>query len=160
MASLSERSLGGRGEGWVAAQVALVGFIGLCETLGPRWPDSAAHPLAAAGVVVASMGILLFLTGAFSLGRSLTPLPKPKDDASLREGGAYALVRHPMYGGVIVAVAGWSMAATPLGLAATALCALFLELKTRREETWLRERYPSYDVYRRRVRWKFVPGIR
>lgn len=142
------------------AQAAVVAVIGLCETLGPRWPDSAAQPLAAAGVVVAAMGLLLFLAGAFSLGRSLTPLPKPKDDASLREGGAYALVRHPMYGGVIVAVAGWSIATTPLGLAATALGALFLELKTRREERWLVERYPSYHAYRRRVPWKFVPGIR
>jgi hypothetical protein len=110
VASPSERSLGGRGEGWVAAQVALVGVIVLCETLGPSWPESAAHVLAAAGVVVA--------------------------------------------------VAGWSMAATPVGLAATALGALFLELKTRREEAWLVARYPSYDAYRRRVPWKFVPGVR
>lgn len=161
MASPSEfRSLGGRGEGWVAAQVALVGVIAPCEILGPRWPASAAHVLTAAGVVVAAMGILLFLGGGFSLGRSLTPLPKPKDDASLSEDGAYALVRHPMYGGVLLAVAGWSLTASPLGLAATALSALFLELKSRREETWLAERYPGYDAYRRRVRWKFVPGIR
>jgi protein-S-isoprenylcysteine O-methyltransferase Ste14 len=144
----------------VAAQVALVGAIVLCETHGPGWPESAAHALAAAGLVVAAMGILLFLAGTLSLGRSLTPFPKPRDDASLREGGAYALVRHPMYGGVIVAVVGWSMAATPLGLAATALGALFLELKTRREEAWLVERYPGYEDYRRRVRWKFIPGMR
>lgn len=161
MTSPSEfRSLGGRGEGWLAAQVALVGVIVPCEILGPRWPAPAAPLLTAAGIVVAAMGILLFLGGGFSLGRSLTPLPKPKDDASLREGGAYALVRHPMYGGVLLAVAGWSLAASPLGLAATALGALFLELKSRREETWLVERYPGYDAYRRRVRWKFVPGIR
>ena len=106
------------------------------------------------------MGILLFLAGAIGLGRSLTPFPRPRDDASLREGGAYAIVRHPMYGGVILAVAGWSLAATPLGLVATALGALFLELKTRREEAWLVEQYAGYAAYRRRVRWKFVPGIR
>jgi protein-S-isoprenylcysteine O-methyltransferase Ste14 len=153
-------SLGRRGEGWVAAQVALVGVIVVCETLGPGWPEPPARALGAAGAFVAAIGILLFLAGALSLGRSLTPFPRPRDGASLREGAAYALVRHPMYGGVIVAATGWSMIATPFGLAATAFGALFLELKTRREETWLLERYPGYDAYRRRVRWKFVPGIR
>ena len=152
--------LGGRGEGWVVAQVALAGLVVLCELFGPAWPEPAAHALAAAGVVVAAMGILLFLAGGRSLGRSLTPFPKPSQEASMREGGAYGLVRHPMYGGVLLAAAGWSLAASPLGLAATALAALFLELKARREETWLVERYPGYDAYRRRVRWKFVPGIR
>lgn len=160
MPSPSLRSLGRRGEGWVAAQVALAGVIVLCETLGPGWPESAARALAAIGLAVGAMGILLFLAGALSLGRSLTPFPRPRGGASLREGGAYACVRHPMYGGVIVAVAGWSMAATPLGLAATAIGALFLELKTRREEAWLVERYPGYAAYRQRVLWKFVPGIR
>lgn len=153
-------SLGGRGEGWVVAQVALGGLIVLCELLGPDWPASVAGALAGAGAGVAAVGIVLFLAGTVSLGRSLTALPRPTDDASMRENGAYRLVRHPMYGGVILAVAGWSMARTPLGLAATALLAAFLELKSRREETWLRERYPRYDAYRGRVRWKFVPGIR
>jgi protein-S-isoprenylcysteine O-methyltransferase Ste14 len=160
VASPVQRSFGGRGGGWVAAQAAVIVGIVLCEALGPGWPRSAARALAAAGVVVAGMGILLFLAGAIGLGRLLTPFPKPRNDGSLREGGAYAIVRHPMYGGVILGFAGWSLAATPLGLAATALGALFLELKTRREEAWLVEEYSSYAAYRRRVRWKFVPGVR
>ena len=160
VAPSARRSLSGRGEGWVAAQVAVVAAIVLSETLGPGWPQSAAHALRALGAVVAAIGTLLFLTGAICLGRSLTPFPRPRNDASLREGGAYAFVRHPMYGGVILTFVGWSLAATPLGLAATALGALFLELKTRREETWLVEQYSGYAAYRRRVRWKFVPGVR
>jgi protein-S-isoprenylcysteine O-methyltransferase Ste14 len=144
----------------VAAQVAVVAAIVLCEFLGPSWAAAWAHALAPLGVVLAALGILLFLAGLVSLGRSLSPLPKPRDDASMRERGAYAWVRHPMYAGVIVAVLGLSLAASPLGLAATALGALFLDRKSAREETWLVERYPGYDGYRRRVRWKFVPGIR
>lgn len=62
--------------------------------------------------------------------------------------------------GVIVAVLGWSLAASPLGLAATSLGALFLDRKSALEESWLVERYPGYDGYRERVRWKFVPGVR
>jgi protein-S-isoprenylcysteine O-methyltransferase Ste14 len=37
---------------------------------------------------------------------------------------------------------------------------LFLELKARREEAWLVARYAGYEAYRRRVRWKFFPGLR
>jgi protein-S-isoprenylcysteine O-methyltransferase Ste14 len=144
----------------VVAQVALAGLIVLCQFLGPGWPESVAGALAVAGGGIATMGVVLFLAGMFSLGRSLTPFPKPKGQASMHEGGVYGFVRHPMYGGVILAVAGWSMVRTPLGLAAAALLTAFLDLKSRREEVWLVERYPRYDVYRRRVRWRFVPGIR
>jgi protein-S-isoprenylcysteine O-methyltransferase Ste14 len=48
----------------------------------------------------------------------------------------------------------------PLALVPTAVAAVFLELKSRREEAWLAERYTEYDEYRRRVRWRFIPGVR
>ena len=71
----------------------------------------------------------------------------------------YRFVRHPMYGGVIVMAVGWSLATSPLALPAALGLGVFLELKSRREEAWLQERYPGYEGYRRRTRWKFVPGV-
>jgi protein-S-isoprenylcysteine O-methyltransferase Ste14 len=153
-------SLGRRGEGWVAAQVVLVALVVLVEILGPGWPQSVAVVLFVAGAGIAALGIALFLAGILALGRSLTPFPKPKEEASLNEGGAYGFVRHPMYGGVILAIAGWSLARTPVGLVMTAVAVLFLELKSRREEAWLVARYAGYEGYRQRVRWKFFPGLR
>jgi protein-S-isoprenylcysteine O-methyltransferase Ste14 len=144
----------------VVAQVVLVGLVVLVELLGPGWPRSVAHVLFIGGVAVLALGIVQFLAGILALGRSLTPFPKPREEASLNEGGAYGFVRHPMYGGVILAIAGWSLARTPLGLAMTAVAVLFLELKSRREEAWLVARYAGYEAYRQRVRWKFVPGLR
>ena len=38
------------------------------------------------------------------------------------------------------------------------LLLLFFDLKSRREEQWLRERYPGYDSYQRRVR-KLIPWL-
>jgi protein-S-isoprenylcysteine O-methyltransferase Ste14 len=138
----------------------LVALVVLVEILGPGWPQSVAVMLFVAGVAIVALGTALFLAGTLALGRSLTPLPKPKEEASLKEGGVYAFVRHPIYGGVILAIAGWSLARTPLGLAMTAVTVLFLELKSRREEAWLVARYPGYEGYRQRVRWKFLPGLR
>jgi protein-S-isoprenylcysteine O-methyltransferase Ste14 len=139
--------------------VGLVALVVFSELLGPDWPASVAAFVFVAGVVVVGCGTVLFLAGIAALGRSLTPFPKPKDEASLNEGGAYRLVRHPMYGGVLLVVAGWSLMSTPMGLATTALVAAFLELKSRREEAWLVERFARYEAYRQRVRRKFVPGI-
>ena len=142
------------------AQVVLVALVVLGEAFGPGWPGSVAAMLVVAGIAIIVLGIVLFLAGILALGRSLTPFPKPKDEASLNEGGAYGFVRHPMYGCVLLAVAGWSLTTTPIGIAMTALVAVFLELKSRREEAWLVERYPEYAGYRQRVRWKFFPGVR
>jgi protein-S-isoprenylcysteine O-methyltransferase Ste14 len=144
----------------MVAQVVLVALVVLVELLGPGWPQSVAFVLVLAGVAILALGIVLFLAGIFALGRSLTPFPKPSEEASLTEGGAYGFVRHPMYGGVILAIAGWSLTRTPLGLVMTALAVLFLELKSRREEAWLVARYTGYEAYRQRVRWKFFPGLR
>ena len=37
------------------------------------------------------------------------------------------------------------------------LLAIWLDLKSRREEGWLRGRYPEYEAYRQRTR-RFIPG--
>lgn len=47
-------------------------------------------------------------------------------------------------------------ALTVVGIVVVAL----LEMKSRRKEAWLVDRYTGYEAYRRRVRWWFVPGIR
>ena len=153
-------ALGSRGQGWLAAQVVILGLILLCGFIGPGWPDPAAQALRIVGVIVGVAGCVLAVAGGLALGPSLTPLPRPKEDASLSDRGVYGLVRHPIYGGVLLAAIGWSLATAPLALVPTALGVVFLELKSEREEAWLAERYPNYRDYRRRVRWKFVPGIR
>jgi protein-S-isoprenylcysteine O-methyltransferase Ste14 len=141
-------------------QVVLVALVVLVEVLGPPWPQSLAVLLFVAAVALLALGIALFLAGILALGRSLTPFPRPKDEASLNVGGAYGFVRHPMYGGVILVMAGWSLLRTPVGLAMTAVVVGFLELKSRREEAWLVTGYAGYEEYRQRVRWKFFPGVR
>jgi protein-S-isoprenylcysteine O-methyltransferase Ste14 len=151
-------SLGRRGEGWFALQMLLVLTTAALGFVGPTWPW---HPiLIAIGVLLAVVGAGIALAGIVGLGTSLTPLPKPRDRSTLREDGIFGMVRHPIYSGAIALAFGWSLATTPLALAATVVGSLFVELKSRREEAWLLERYPAYQGYRRRVRWKFVPGIR
>ena len=111
------------------------------------------------GLLIAVAGTLLVVLGVLALGRSFTPLPRPRGRTRLRESGIFRLVRHPVYGGTILIGLGWSLADAPLGLIPTTLLALLFDLKARREEAWLIERFPRYAAYRARTPRGFVPWL-
>ena len=153
-------SLGPRGEGWVAIQgVILAGILlgGLVEAPG-AW--SALTPVSVAGVVIMGAGGLLALLGVLHLGRSLTALPHPRDGSRLVESGVYSLVRHPIYGGLVIGTLGYGLAMhAPLTAAVGSLVLLgFFRLKSAREEIWLEQRYAGYPAYRARTR-RIIPFV-
>src|SRR5512140_3953677 len=101
-----------RGEWYVIAQVALIALV----VIGPRtipgfppWPASIAKISLVAGALLMTAGALLLLVSAVRLGPSLTPLPHPKDDATLVTTGPYRLVRHPSSAGGLVLARGWGL---------------------------------------------------
>ena len=139
-------------------QLLLAAAIAGCGFVGVYWPGSVESFFGILGLLIGA-GVLLVVLGVLSLGRSFTPLPRPHARTRLRQGGIFRLVRHPVYGGAILVGLGWSLAAAPLGLAPTALLAVLFDLKARREEAWLIERFPDYAVYRARTRRRFVPWL-
>ncbi len=153
---------GERGEWYLALQAVLFVLV----AVGPRtWPGLPAWGVgwsragSVGGGLLLVAGGLLAGAGAVNLGRNLTPLPRPKDDASLVVAGAYRIVRHPIYSGLSAMSFGWGLWAHGwLTLGYALLLFLFFDLKSRREETWLREKYPAYADYQRRVR-KLVPFV-
>jgi protein-S-isoprenylcysteine O-methyltransferase Ste14 len=151
-----------RGEGWVIAQSVLMAAIILVpRRIGalPSWPPALARLGAVAGASGLALGAALGLAAGIELGPNLTPLPRPRVDASLVQTGAYALVRHPIYTSLLLAALGWSLlrTSTPALLLSVALAALF-DRKASYEERWLTERFPEYEGYRRRVR-KLIPWV-
>jgi protein-S-isoprenylcysteine O-methyltransferase Ste14 len=149
---------GPRGEGWVALQLLLGAAIAGCGLVGVYWPGSVESFLGVLGLLIAVAGALLVVLGVLSLGRSFT-LPRPRARTRLRQGGIFRLVRHPVYGGAILIGLGWSLADAPLGLVPTLLLAVLFDLKARREEAWLIERFPEYAAYQTRTRRRFVPWL-
>lgn len=153
---------GTRGEWLVAAQVALMALV----FFGPRsigglgsspWP--AAPVWRVTGVALVISGLALLLAGGIGLGPGLTPLPYPKDGARLVESGPFALVRHPMYSGGVFIAFGWALCACSwLTVADSFLLFVFLDVKSRREERWLEEKFPGYRDYKRRVA-RFIPFV-
>ena len=151
--------LGRRGEGWFLIQVVLLGAVAVAGWLGPAWSGTARVVGMGVGVVLLGLGGLLAVRGILDLRHNLTPFPKPVDDARLVDTGAYRLARHPIYGGLILGAFGWGLvsASIPALVGGSAL-ALFLRLKSGREEVWLADRFEAYDEYRARTR-RFVPWL-
>lgn len=151
---------GPRGEWYVVTQALLFVLIlwGPRDVPGLSWPIWGTVS-SSTGIALMVLGLALSVAAALNLGSNLTPLPHPKDDASFVASGPYRVVRHPMYGGVILLALGWSFHVEGLlTLGYTALTILFFDIRTRCEEAWLMQRFPEYAVYRMRVR-KLIPFI-
>jgi protein-S-isoprenylcysteine O-methyltransferase Ste14 len=74
--------------------------------------------------------------------------------------GPYALVRHPMYVGVLVMLAGVPLAlGSYWGLLLVLAAVPILVLRILDEEHMLRRELDGYEAYTRNVRWRLVPGV-
>jgi protein-S-isoprenylcysteine O-methyltransferase Ste14 len=135
--------------------LALLALTGIAT--GGAWSAQVAALTMIGGLVSMIAGSTLVGRGLLDLGRNLTPVPRPRDDAALVESGIYSLVRHPIYGGLIAVAFGWGLfVASPLTLMLAVGLALFFDLKSRREESWLRDRYAGYEAYATRTH-RFFP---
>ena len=141
-------------------QFILFGLIALAGWwAGEAWSGTVATVTWALGFALMAVGIVLAGAGLLGLGRNLTPMPRPREGTQLVDSGAYAAVRHPIYGGIIAAAAGWSLyCASPLALLLTGALAALFDLKSRREELWLIEHDESYAEYMARTR-RFFPRL-
>ena len=153
---------GARGEWYVVVQSLLIILI----AVGPRtwngwpsWPFPGGPVVLISGLAFLVGGACLAGAGGATLGAALTPLPYPAANGVLRVTGAFRMVRHPMYSGVILAAFGWALVAHGWLTILYALVGFaFLDVKSRREEQWLVERYPDYPAYQRRIR-KLIPFV-
>ena len=153
---------GTRGEWYVVGQVVIFGLIlvGPHSAGGlPSWTGPFAIVATIVGAALMAAGATLSIWGTLALGTNLSVLPYPKEGSRFVESGPYRVVRNPIYSGLILGSFGLALVwHSWFGLLyAVALLVLF-DLKTRREERWLRERYPGYADYQRRVR-KLIPWV-
>jgi protein-S-isoprenylcysteine O-methyltransferase Ste14 len=152
-------SLGGRGEGWFLLQLLLFAAIAAAGLVGPAWSGAGRTAGQVIGAVMILWGGLLSLRGVLDLRENLTPFPKPLPGARLVDTGSYGLVRHPIYGGLIVGAGGWGIfTASPLALLLALALGVFFDLKSRREELWLSEQFAGYAAYRSRTR-RMLPWV-
>jgi len=105
-------------------------------------------------VAVAALGLMFTWWARLYLGRLWSRSVTKKGDHRVVDAGPYAIVRHPIYTGMIVAIfAAAVLKGMPIGVAGAILIALAFWIKARLEERFLREQLgpDAYDSYRRRV---------
>ena len=125
--------------------------------IGPAWLQ--ARVVAAArwplwtGAALVAAGLLFTVWARVHLGRNWSGIVTLKHDHELVTSGPYAIVRHPIYSGLLLAFIGSAIANGEWrGLVAVVVVAAALWRKLRLEERWMGEQFgTAYERYRRRV---------
>jgi len=106
------------------------------------------------GLALTVGGIAFAAWARFFLGRNWSGRVSIKKDHELIRSGPYAIVRHPIYTGFIVALAGTTIAIGEIrAVLALAIVAIALRFKSKREEQFLREQFgEEYARYRHEVK--------
>jgi protein-S-isoprenylcysteine O-methyltransferase Ste14 len=106
-----------------------------------------------AGFAVAAAGLLFTVWARRHLGKNWSGIVTIKEGHELITSGPYALVRHPIYTGLLLAFAGSAIALGEWrGILAVALVLWSLWRKLRIEERWMREQFgEAYQAYSLRV---------
>jgi protein-S-isoprenylcysteine O-methyltransferase Ste14 len=138
------------------------GFIGLLviPALDHRFGWSQMPPLAAlAGDALVAIGWLaifaVFRENSFS-----SATIEITGDQRVVSTGVYAKVRHPMYAGALVMLAGMPLAlGSWWGLSVLLAILPALIWRVFDEEKLLTENLPGYAEYREKVRYRLIPGL-
>ena len=117
-------------------------------------------PIQAAGVVLVASGVIFAVWGRHVLGAEWSNRVEIKEQPSLIRTGPYAIVRNPIYTGVVLTMLGMALTLGEVG----GLLGLVLVFASVSHKGWMEERFlldefgPAYADYRRKVRF-LIPFI-
>ncbi len=128
---------------------------GLRHGLGhaPFHAVNASLPLGATGAVMCALGVGLALFARYHLGRNWGMPMSRKEDPELVTSGPYAIVRHPIYTGLILAMLGSAIGQGFFWLLPLVLWGAYFIYSARREEKLMIEQFPqAYPAYMKRTK--------
>jgi len=151
--NIQEGTFGERGESWFASSALVFFFI--CKGVMPL-----GLLIRITGIAFMSMGASFVVSATLTLRESISPFIMPiVRGSAFTSSGPYDLVRHPMYGGVLLFTGGWALASSSLDRAIlTFILGVILDKKARMEENILKELFVQYVPYSLK-RNKFVPYL-
>jgi protein-S-isoprenylcysteine O-methyltransferase Ste14 len=140
----------------VADGLSVIGVPGLDRRFGWSSPPTALA-LVGAGLFAAGYAMIFLVLRENSHAASTI---RVEPGQKLVDGGPYAWVRHPMYAGALVAVAGVPLIlGSRWGEIAALVLAAAIVLRLLDEERLLLARLPGYRDYVSRVRRRLIPGL-
>lgn len=122
------------------------------------WMDSAAFPVTApvaiAGLATTLAGVAFAIWARLTLGANWSGVITVKEGHTLVRRGPYRIVRHPIYTGLLIALAGTALTLGLVrGFLAVPLCGFGFWLKMLMEERFMLEEFgEEYSRYRHEVR--------
>lgn len=152
-----------RGEDLTAITRAHVTLIFLILLLAPLLNSYLSIEVSNKGLIAGSilgiLGLAIGIASKISLGRNFRVYAAPRRSGSLVTTGIYSKVRHPMYTGVVIGLAGYILAwgayhVWPLWIA----CAILYTIKGIKEDKILEAKFPEYKPYKNNTN-RFVPYL-
>jgi protein-S-isoprenylcysteine O-methyltransferase Ste14 len=144
------RAVGQRLSDWLLAAGGTFGGL-LFRPTGahPRWGVDA-------GLLLQVVGLALALLALASLGRSFGFVAA---DRGLATRGPYAVVRHPLYAAYVLIQGGYLLQTVSVRNAVVLVLATSCNMGRIVAEERVLAGSSGYEDYRRRVRWRMLPGI-
>lgn len=110
-------------------------------------------PMAVSGAIIATAGAILAFAARASIGRNWGTPGSRKTDTELVTSGPYALVRHPIYTGILLMMIGTAVGIVPTWWLVAAAAGAYFVQSARAEERFMAERFPdAYPAYRARTK--------
>ena len=122
--------------------------------LGSLQAQVAASPvLGVAGVTLCGLGVGLAIAARVHLGRNWGMPMTRKEHPELVTSGPYALARHPIYGGMLLAMLGTALGVSPVWALPLVLFGGYFVYSARREEALMIVQFPdTYPAYMKRTK--------
>lgn len=107
-----------------------------------------------AGAAITNFGAAFAIVARLTLGRNWSGVVSIKKEHQLIRSGPYAVVRHPIYSGILLSILGTAVTLGEVrGLIAFAFAALAMRMKSLQEERFMREEFcGEYQSYQTRVK--------
>jgi protein-S-isoprenylcysteine O-methyltransferase Ste14 len=110
-------------------------------------------PMAFAGAVIATLGAVLAFTARAAIGRNWGTPGMQRTDTDLITSGPYALIRHPIYSGILLMMVGTAIGLIAAWWLVVAAAAVYFVYSARAEERYMCERFPdAYPAYGARTK--------
>ena len=100
-----------------------------------------------------TLALIIIVFSAKDLGKSLSPMPRPKENSKLITSGIYKFFRHPMYYSlIIISISLFAKSLTIYNLILSILLTFIIYNKIKIEEEYLIKKFHNYTLYKNEVK--------
>ena len=99
------------------------------------------------------LALIFIIFSVKELGKSLSPMPRPKENSKLITIGIYRIMRHPMYYSlIIISFSLFIKSFTIYNFILSILLTFIISNKIKIEEDYLTKKFNKYTLYKKKVK--------